>query len=366
MLRSPEKCDLRDVVASAVSVREVDGSGWPSRFFEVQLSGVVRYRDDGLLSHEAVANYLAQVAPVDFHPAFSFAREISQGLENEFVSPEVIQVEIENYGTVFRPHRDLLPCGKTEFVKFREVEWVRTPGREDRPAAVTWILHADYRGSLPASTLVDGWRFRVGNMQIGNNDLLLPQFTESRFNSWCVAETHITDSRILPNGRRDNFEQTSHFLDLINHLAPHARDLSRRCRISSKRRNHLRKLDLGLARTEQQVTALRRSSMAASVASTMTRTLRAELGRLERLADRSLADGVQQDRYKKQIAQMKRRLDREKTIKDSETLRAFPPAHRALLTDVFSVIYRSYPDVADAQKLVDSIMRRVSRNKGQR
>ena len=36
---------LADVVRDIVSVRLIDGADWPTRFFEVQLNGVIRHRN---------------------------------------------------------------------------------------------------------------------------------------------------------------------------------------------------------------------------------------------------------------------------------------------------------------------------------
>ena len=92
------------------------------------------------------------------------------------------------------------------------------------------MVQGTYRGALSSNSLVEGWRLRCGDIQVGDNSLLQTLFPESRFNGWCVAETHVLDPRILPNGRRDHFEQNAFYFDLINHLAPHARDIAQRCR----------------------------------------------------------------------------------------------------------------------------------------
>src|SRR6202166_1565115 len=96
--------------------------------------------------------------------------------------------------------------GKSGETNFQELTTIYTPGRDGDVAAATWILHPDYRGALSANSLVEGWRLRRGASQGGDNQLLQTLFSESRFNAWCVAEAHVLDPRILPNGRRDHFE----------------------------------------------------------------------------------------------------------------------------------------------------------------
>jgi hypothetical protein len=202
--------DLREIVAKTIQVREVPGRNWPERFFEVELRGMVRHRDDRLLNEEAVASYLAQVAPVPFCPDFQFGDQIRSFLETHGVRLGVIELEIAGRGPIYRPHRNAMSMGKSGTTQFQELTTIYTPGRDGEVAAATWILHHDYRGGLPSNSLVEGWRLRCGDIQIGDNSLLQGLFPESRFNGWCVAETHVLDQRILPNGRRDHFEQNTY------------------------------------------------------------------------------------------------------------------------------------------------------------
>jgi len=55
-------------------------------------------------------------------------------------------------------------------------------------------------------------------------------FPEPRFNSWTVAEIHVVDKKILPNGRRDAFEHNSHYANLLSHLTLTAKLIAKRCR----------------------------------------------------------------------------------------------------------------------------------------
>src|SRR5262249_1916747 len=72
--------DLQSVVAEIVRVRSHPSSDYPSRFFEVEMRGLVRHGNDVLLDANAVEEYLGQVAPVPFAPDFSFGRPIVEFL----------------------------------------------------------------------------------------------------------------------------------------------------------------------------------------------------------------------------------------------------------------------------------------------
>ncbi|TIS13850.1 MAG: molecular chaperone Hsp90, partial [Mesorhizobium sp.] len=112
---------------------------------------------------------------------------------------------------VYRPHRDSFDLDDKQSVNFDSMSVVEVPGMEGDVAAVAWVLHHEYEGALPTGALVKGLRLRAGNIQVGDHALLEDLFPEPRFNAWSVGEVHVIDRRIVPNGRRDHFEQNAHF-----------------------------------------------------------------------------------------------------------------------------------------------------------
>jgi hypothetical protein len=229
------------VVAQSVQVRRSNGNTWPGHFFEVEMRGVPRLRNDWLLNPSVIEEYLSQVAPLPFTPKFRFAGDISAMLQSHVGLTNLTLKIAGNSDPVFRPHRDSFEVlGGMD--KFQELQPIQIPGYDGGTAAVGWILHHGYKGAVPSSNL-KGLRLRSGNIQVGGSSILEDLFTEVRFNSWCVDEIHVVDSRIIPNGRRDHYEQNVHYTHLINQLSPIARDISTRCRQSSIRRNWLRQFE---------------------------------------------------------------------------------------------------------------------------
>lgn len=354
--------DLREIVAKTIQVREVPGRNWPDRFFEVELRGIIRHRDDRLLNEDQVANYIAQIAPVSFSPEFQFADQIRSFLESHGIRLGTVQIELMGRGSIYRPHKNDLAMNKSGGTQFRELTTIYTPGRDGDVAAATWILHHDYRGALPSNSLVEGWRLRSGDIQVGDNSLLQALFPEPRFNSWCVAETHVLDSRILPNGRRDHFEQNTYYFDLINHLAPHARDIAQRCRISSIARNLVRTIEERLIECQQNLRVLEKGFIADATASKLTSKLESSLEHLQRLSSRAGIDAKQQTRYQRQIKGLRQKLLRLNSAQRGESvLISFTPTERTILTEVVNAIYQSTDDLQKAQGLVDRIVSRLKR-----
>lgn len=365
LLRSAESSsDLRDIVARTIETREVPGRNWPQRFFEIELRGVVRHRDDRLLNEQAVAQYLGQVSPVPFSPDFQFGEQIRSFLESHGVRVGAINVEITGWGRIYRPHRSSMPMGKSGETQFQELSTLYTPGRDGNVAAATWILHHDYRGAFPSNSLVEGWRLRSGDIQIGDNALLQGLFPEPRFNAWCVAETHVLDPRILPNGRRDHFEQNAHYFDLINHLAPLARDLAQRCRNSSIARNLVRSIEEGLVECQQNLRIVGRGALSHSAAARLAGKLKYELDRLQRLSCRSGINPERRLRYQAHIKRLRGRVLRWDPANPGEAIFTnFTPTQRAILGEVFKTIYKSTDDLQAAQRLIDKIVARLGQRR---
>lgn len=360
MMRSSEPRDLAGIVRDSVHTREISGHEWPERFFEVELRGVVRHRNDRILNRDLVRDYLAQTAPVPFHPDFQHADAIASALKQYGIAVGAVEIEVDGHGRIYRPHRNSVAVGKGLQTEFKEFTVITTEGRDRNVAAVTWILHSDYRGALPQSSLIDGWRYRVGDVQIGDNDLNVPLFSEPRFNSWCVAETHVLDSRILPNGRRDHFEQNAYFNDLVSHLAPKAIEISQRCRTSSIYRNLVRHIETGLSAIDLTLAALKKRVRVDGSGDKIAQHVVRELDRLQRLAARSIVGPDKQKEYQLKLARLNSRLAAiEKQAATGSILKGFSPAQQTILSEVLRSIYTGDNDLQRAQLLVDRILKRV-------
>jgi hypothetical protein len=145
---------------------------------------------------------------------------------------------------VYRPHGESMEVGVGVLDTFTEVELLNIGGIDEETACVGWVLHHGYTGALPSACNVRGLRVRCGNIQFGDDRMFEELFPEARFNAWSVGELHIIDPRIVPNGRRDHFEQSVHFHNLLTHLTPVAREITRRCRTSSVQRKWARDFEL--------------------------------------------------------------------------------------------------------------------------
>ncbi|MBL8199670.1 MAG: hypothetical protein JNK40_01745 [Chromatiales bacterium] len=354
--------NLRALVKDVVTVRRVKAKDEPKRFFEVEMRGVIRHRDDRLLNEAAVADYLSQVAPLPFSPEFGFGKEITAALKPHVSLGHIVVVINDAERPLYRPHEDCMNVdGKVE-AKFRTLEVLEMTGTDSGVAAIAWVLHHEYSGALPNRALVKGLRLRSGNVQVGDHALLDGLFPEPRFNSWAVGEIHIIDPRILANGRRDNFEHSVHLDNVLNQLAPLARDVARRCRQSSISRKWQREFALHKeAALERAKTVARGGITRTSRQTHIDAALKSLNGMTKVLQTRHIDDEVRNnltDQAKIVEARIRKLLGEGATA--SDPLASLPNPRRNAYQHVISLIYECSANRIAAGALVERLLGRLA------
>ena len=226
-----------------VSIETLDDFDYPEHFFRVEIDGVGRHAAGVLLNHEAVRGYVSEVCPVPLAPNFPFFRNV-HAIFSPQQSPYSLRITLNGEEQpIQRQYGSAVALAGTKEDHFHEFEEVRVPSVDGSgDAAVGWIAHSSYLGAIPKGNRIRGIRARLGNIQVGNEQVFDHLFEEERFNRWCVGEVHILDSRVVPNGRRDYFERDPHLRNLENHLAPIFGQITARCRSASSNRNREKRL----------------------------------------------------------------------------------------------------------------------------
>lgn len=252
-LRDPclQELDATTAIEECTSVHSLSDGDWPDQFFQVTVERVARHAASTLLNRDAVRSYIAEVCPVPISPVFPLASDITDFL-SKYTDNFALDVRLdEEKFPVARPFGNALALTDTYAAPFERLETRVIPRLDDgEPAAVLWLAHTPYLGAIPRHLGVRGLRVRSGNIQVGSDDVFSRLFQETRFNGWCVGEIHITDSRIVPNARRDYFEPSPHLRNLENHIGAIADEISARCRRASSHRNKLRQAEVSIQQAE--------------------------------------------------------------------------------------------------------------------
>lgn len=211
-----------------------------SHYFRVMLNGV----DDtsGLNDYENVVAYISQNAPVPYDPnSFAWGKEITRRINAEGldINSYNISVSFGNATTpLYKPYKDrfLVDKGKNLFDSISDIELVKLQQSDGSMLAIAWIGKTNYLGSIYDKS-IKGLRLRKGNIQIGDGQTLNTIFKDARFNGWSIGEVFVSNSQLIPNARRDNFEKNPAYFVLTERLQKVAAEITREIRAASLKRN---------------------------------------------------------------------------------------------------------------------------------
>lgn len=213
--------ELSQLLNSAIAFeQDPAGAATDDHFFDVQMVGLQR-APENLTDLEKVRDYLGETVPVRFDPAWARATEIEQDYRDFFGEPmETIDVFVTK-GTdtqqIFKPYSDVYQHAKGE-ADLTEIDF------EHDPKGQYW----GWIGYLKESAAVTDWqtrglRIRVRNIQVDGTQLFEKLFSEvkpsySRFSTYFVGEIHVDPESVVPNARRDGFEETAQWLAIKKDL----------------------------------------------------------------------------------------------------------------------------------------------------
>ncbi len=343
-----------EIIKACVDISEINGSGWPDHFFEVELRNVARHAAGKILNRDAVQSYIAEVCPVPLGDNFPFAREVGQLFEEGGVPLACLDIRIEGAEEPLkRPFGAALVFSEGREHPFTQFECFAVPAVDGEwSAALGWLAHTDYFGAVPKGLSVRGLRAREGNLQIGDEGVFDHLFPESRFNRWCVGEVHVVDPRILPNGRRDYFEPGPHTRNLENQLEAIARSISERCRNASTGRHSLRKL---LAELDQTESVYELASSGYLKAPDARALVREAMKRLGDICDRSAGVRGWSSTEKTRLLELEGKL---KAFRPKRGRPAFGKVHTSEI-GTYQKVFRALAETSPTPEIAMKIIERV-------
>jgi len=208
-------------------------------FFSVELHSVLSSRDI-LMNVPVIKSYLAQVAPVPFDKkTFKFAGRIEEYLTAQVPKYETYTITVNNE-TIYKPYADEVPIGKGIMDRISDIKLIKFHD-DNHILAHGWMANLTHMGSINPTSNVDGIRLRIGNILVGDNYSLCELFRERRFNNYLVGEIHVVDHSVVPNSRRDGFEDNDPKDALYNAIIKEiGLPYSKTIRDASKQRNSTR------------------------------------------------------------------------------------------------------------------------------
>ena len=211
-------------------------------YFVVEMENVSGSSD--LLNIDAAKSYISQVAPLPYQTKhFIYSSQLKEYLRNKgynleefpiFVGEEEIDLEpvYKPNKSRFRANRNKKTIDEISSMEYFDITI------DDELYALGWYGNCGWYGFLSEREL-SGFRVRKGNILIGDSKTLNKIFKESRFNGWTQGEIFIATDKLVPNARRDDFEQNEAYYQLIEALSSNvAVNITRVIREASQTRNN--------------------------------------------------------------------------------------------------------------------------------
>lgn len=355
--------DLRSIVREAVTLKQLEPGDYPTHFFEVELVKPRRIANDKLLNETEIESFVSQVCPCPFSPEFAFGGKVAALLAPHGRAGRVYRIHINGAEEpVYRPYRDLVEYSDTKRGPLHNLKTFEIESVDGEPAAVGWLTHHDYQGAIPAAQGIRGLRARVGNIQIGHDRLFFEVFPEDRFCSWTIGEVHVLDSRVVPNGRRDEFESNAHLDNIIAHLRPVGAEVARKCRVSSQKRNRLKTFEQAGDKIYEKLDVLKQGA----VSERFSKSIKAEIGTLLaemwKAVDFDLFGDEDRRAMRSHITTIEKAVDVHTTKMGGDVFDNLPARKRATYKEVFDLIYDCSVNQVAAKGLIDRMLDRLSRS----
>lgn len=214
-------------------------------FFEVKLIGVDP-KACPFLDADKVRTYLRQVAPVEFNlQAFIYAHEKVNPFLEQHGARRTVNLTLNVNGSpepISKPYKSYHKAGirGVTRVEIDDIETAVDPS--DPPRWIAWLSTARDLRAVIASDDVRGIRLRSNNIMVGNHRTFSRIFEKiqksyDRMNGYYSGEVHILDTDIIPNSRRDFFEDNDVWREAERTLIDWARPLVKRVYRNSDERN---------------------------------------------------------------------------------------------------------------------------------
>lgn len=345
------KLSVEEIISNCVTVEKIYEENYPANFFEVQIEGISRYAATYIMNRNAVLDYLQEVCPVPFSGDFPYASRV----ENLFgKKPFELDIYLdEDEQRITRPHKIGLKTSPGRLNKFVEFEKIEIPGLGDQKhAAVGWIAHSSYLGAIPQKLGIRCVRARVGNIQVGGENVFDHLFSENRFNRWCVAEINILDSRIVPNGRRDYFELSMHLRNLENRLSAVCRKLERRCRMASQERNRQRQFQFFLDRSKSTDELANSGYLTANVARKLIESQVSEIDDFQKKHESSDCDEIL-----KKLDKIKEKMRKFQAHRGRRSFEHVDAKHVSTYRKIFNILAETSSSPRIAKEMIETILR---------
>ena len=234
-------------------------------FFEVKLEGFTAAPGE-CLSPKKMYDFVSQVAPVPYPDAFPYQDELRDAAEKSGILIENVQITIKSgvgkpkpvtkqYGASYEFESGTVTLNDCAIRHSPTDRWWAWVGKKAESGAYT-------------DTRVGGLRVRVRNIQIDGTAIVRDIFRDHaksyvRFQDYFLGEIFIKTGTLVPNARRDGFEEDAAWKRIRNELATVVKELGKEAyRVSKQGQLSVEALKSNLQTAKKEMRGLQRTEFA--------------------------------------------------------------------------------------------------------
>lgn len=341
-------------------------------FFEVIMEGI-NPEVEIFLNWEKIKKYLSQTAPLGFDAqTFPLTGDIIAWLKEHNITMPTVSLKINGPVDVevFKPYEKLTYSTKKEHYKVH-VKGINFYPKDASPESPFWIWYAET--NLPgmiSDDKVSGLRLRKNNISIGGVDRVTEIFEDVakshvRFNAYFLGEIHIQDPNIIPNARRDGFEDTSSWVKICQELKEFAKLRIKEVQDASKSRNiDIEKLIRPAVREIENVESRKKTGLASKgERDSLIKKIKDREEKLESAikAERSETDIKKIREVKAKLVSAKNYLEKISNFTTQNLNPALDRKQVKIVREIIEILYDVLPEI-EFEKARDAILAKYQVN----
>jgi len=254
-----------DLMADTVNAYSTKSRRLDDHYLEVRLEGL-RNAPPECHSITAMTDFVSQIAPVPYAVEFPFSDRLHDAADEADIPIEQVRISAregrKKAVAITKPYSNSHRVG-SKMASIDDCEIVDSPTGN----WWGWVGKKSVSGAY-SDTRVAGLRVRVRNIQIDAADLFREVFRKSavshaRFQDYFVGEIFVRPGVLVPNARRDNFEEDPDWRKFSKELLPIAKRLSAEAyQISKQGQLAVDTLEAHVTDMKKRFTQLRKSNFA--------------------------------------------------------------------------------------------------------
>ncbi len=231
---------LEKIMSVSIQDAEVD-----EHFFEVVMTEVT---SPDLLDKDIIRDYLSFEIPVPYPTKFMFYWKIYDHAKSLGVSIDEYNVFVGDpkLGTeqLFKGYTTRIYSGGKMHDEIKDIRFNSFYDENEKLIAWMWFGLSSLNGQIkPQGNIQRGLRLRKGNIQIGEAGTLRRLFKDARGNEYFIGEVFVVHPDLVPNARRDYFNENAIRDTFERQLREFFEYLWKLCNIASEERSAYRAIE---------------------------------------------------------------------------------------------------------------------------